>query len=540
MAGGTILRNARIWTGALERPWASAIAVAEGRIVAVGEEAEVRAAAGRCEEMDLGGRVVAPGLMDNHVHFMKGGEYLLGLDLRDAAGPEEFARRVRAAVERGERGRWITGGRWDNGLWRGGVWPHRGMIDSFSAETPIFLRRADGHAGLANGRALALAGIGRATPNPPGGVIDRDAGGEATGILRDSAAELVKAHIPKPTEGEKVAMVRAALRHAAELGVTGVCDMESPCLEVYEGLLRRGELTCRIRWYGPLEGRGRMPVLPRDVDERMLCVGGVKAFMDGSLGSRTAWLFEPFADDRGSRGLPMGGVVSGELAEGLLEADGAGLQVALHAIGDRANAEALDVAERMARVNGARDRRMRIEHAQHLRGEDVGRFGRLGVIASVQPAHVPLDGPVVEPALGAERAGRTYAFRSLLDAGARVTFGTDWPVTGLDPLANLRAAVTRGVPGFGGRAWRPEQCVGVEEGLRCMTAGNAYAMFAEGYLGRLAPGMAADLVVLSEDVFRLPRERLGEARVVMTMVAGRVVFGKAECRVQNAESRMKN
>ena len=519
-----LLHSGFIWTGHPSRPLASAVAIEAGRILSIGDDAEVRAAAGRCEEIDLKGRLVLPGFIDNHVHFMKGGEYLLGLDLRDAAGPEEFARRIREAVERGPRGRWITGGRWDNALWPGGVWPHRRLIDPFSPDTPIFVRRADGHAGLANARALALAGITRGTPNPPGGMIDRDAGGEPTGILRDSAAELVKAHIPKPTDEEKERMVRAALRHAASLGVTSVSDMDSPAFEAYRRLLARGELTCRIRWYGAIEQRDRLPAPPPEADRHMLQVGGVKAFTDGSLGSRTAWLFDPFADDPANYGLPMGGVETGELARAALEADRAGLQLAVHAIGDRANAAALDIAERLLRENGPRDRRMRIEHAQHLRAEDFVRFAQLGVIASAQPAHVPLDGPVVEPALGPARAASTYAFRSLLGAGAHLTFGTDWPVTALDPLANLQAAVTRGVPALGGPAWHPEQCLTVEESLRCMTSENARAEFAESFKGRLAPGHAADLVVLSDDIFRLPPDRISSARVEMTICGGRIVW----------------
>jgi len=530
-----LLRNGRVWTGTPALPEAEAIGIVGDRVVAVGDAARVRAALGQnAEEIDLGGRRVVPGFIDNHVHFLSGGEHLLGLDLSSADSPDDFVRRVFAAVEAHRtatvppRGGWITGGRWDNARWPGGQWPHRRLIDPFSADVPIFLRRADGHMALANTCALRLTGITRDTASPPGGSIDRDTDGEPTGILRETAMALVETRIPHSTPVEKERAIRAALAHAAALGVTGVNDFESPeVLPIYRALEAADKLTCRITYWHGIRQWEEAARLHRcgEFSGGFLRLGGVKAFMDGSLGSRTALMFTPFADEQGNCGLAAEGVEDGTLEQQIRAADGAGLQVAVHAIGDRANALTLDIVERVIRDHGARDRRLRIEHAQHLRAEDFPRFARLGVIASVQPPHILLDAPVVDRALGPERAARTYAFRTFLKVGAHLTFGTDWPVTPLAPLAGIQAAVTRApLDGSQPEGWFPEQRLTVAEALHAYTVENAYAEFQEQTKGSLAPGKLADLVVLSDDILNLPPERIRDAFVTMTIVGGRIVY----------------
>jgi predicted amidohydrolase YtcJ len=497
-------------------------------IAAVGDYKHVRKAVGpRSEEIDLGGRLLLPGFIDSHVHFLGGGGYLLGLDLRGADDPQEFVRRIREKVEQTAKGKWVSGGRWDTSKWPGRAWPHRDLIDGFSPYVPIFVRRTDGHVGLANSCALRIAGITSETPPPKGGMIDRDRDGRLTGILRDAAMGLVQKHIPEASESEKEEMIRAALDHAASLGVTSVNDLESPALKIYQKLLDAERLTCRINyWHGisRWENIAAIRLWPGFGND-LLRIGGVKAFVDGSLGARTALMFEPYNDDPGNTGPALEWTASGKLEQQMLACDSAGIQMAVHAIGDKANALLLDIIESLVREKGRRDRRIRIEHAQHLRADDFARFARLDVIASVQPSHILLDAPWAERALGHDRASRTYAFRSLLDAGVRVAFGSDWPVVPLNPMETIYAAVTR-IPLDGScpSGWIPEQCVTVEEAIRCYTAESAYAEFQERRQGSIAPGKLADLVVLSENILEIDPKSIKDVKIDMTVVGGRIVY----------------
>lgn len=528
-----VIINADIQTlaGAGSQQRASALAVRSGRISRVGGSAAIGALAGKnTRVIDARGRLLLPGFNDAHVHFMEGGFALANLDLRDAASPEEFTRRVAEWAGRTPAGRWITGGGWDHERWPGAPLPARKMIDSVTAQNPVFLSRADGHCALANSLALKLAGLTRASADPPGGVIVREPGsGEPTGLLKDAAMNVLWRVLPAPDRGEKLAAAQRATDHAAQLGVTSVQDvLAGDDVEIYRALAAAGELKTRVYAMYPI-ARWKEAAAKLDRPQSgagLVRAGGVKGFCDGSLGSATAWFFEPYLDDAGNRGLA-GEEMSpeGMLLRRVLECDRAGLQVALHAIGDRANCEVLDLFQTAAARNGERDRRFRIEHAQHLRPADIPRFGRQGVIASVQPYHAVDDGRWCGPRLGPERLKGTYAFRSLLRAGAALALGTDWTVAPLNPMLTLAAAVTRQtLDGKNPGGWLPEEKLTLEEALRAYTTGSARAEFAEREKGSIAPGQLADLVIVDKNLFAIPPEEIPTARVVLTMTGGRVVW----------------
>ena len=532
-AADLVLINGRIWTGDGKRPQAEAVACRLGRIVAVGGTAEVRVwAGGGAEVVDLGGKRVVPGFNDAHVHFLTGGQHLASVQLREARSQTDFRDRLARFAARLPQGRWITGGDWDHENWTPAEPPTRALIDPVTPDHPVFVNRLDGHMGLANSLALKLAGITRATPDPPGGAIVRDARGEPTGLLKDAAMEAVNRVIPAPSPEQIDAALRAAMRYAAENGVTSVQDMSAApeVLAAYQRLLERGELTVRVYGYQPLEGFERLAGigLRAGFGGEKLKIGGLKGFADGSLGSTTALFFEPYLDAPHTSGLPSEEMIpESRLRDRILAADRAGIQVAVHAIGDQANHIVLGMFREATERNGVRDRRFRIEHAQHLRREDVTRFGTLGVIASMQPYHAIDDGRWAEKRIGVERARWSYAFRSLLEAGAALAFGSDWYVAPMEPLMGIYAAATRRTldekrPG----GWVPEEKISVEEALRAYTWGAAYAAFDERVKGTIEAGKLADLAVLSDDILSLDPARISQARVVMTIFDGRVIYRK--------------
>ena len=512
-------------------PRASAVAVRENRISHVGRTADIRALAGRhTRVIDAEGRLLLPGFNDAHVHFLDGGFSLAGLELRDAASPEEFIRRV-AEFARGQRaGQWITGGGWDHEQWPGAPLPTRKMIDAVTPRNPVFLSRTDGHCALANSLALRLAGVTRETADAPGGLIVREpAGGEPTGLLKDAAMNAVWSVLPKPDRAAKMDAAKRATDYAARLGVTSAQDvLAGNDLEIYRALAERGELKTRVYGMYPIARWAEAASKPERPQSCAGLVrgGGVKGFSDGSLGSATAWFFEPCLDDPQNCGLPCEQMFpEGAMLRRALDADRAGLQVAIHAIGDRANFEILNLFQTVTAQNGARDRRCRIEHAQHLQAGDIPRFGQQGVIASVQPYHAADDGRWCEARLGPERLKGTYAFRSLLDTGAALALGTDWTVAPLNPMLTLAAAVTRRtLDGRHPGGWLPEQKITLEEALRAYTAGSAWAEFAERDKGSLAPGKLADLVMMDRNLFDIAPEEIQGARVVLTMMDGRIVW----------------
>jgi predicted amidohydrolase YtcJ len=539
-----ILLHGKVWTGE-PAPGSSAtriveaVAIANGRILAVGSDEEIAAYKGpNTAVIDLKGRLAVPGLTDSHAHFIQGGFQLLSVDLKDARSEEEFVRRIAEKARTLPPGRWMQGGDWDEEAWPSENLPTRWLIDSVTPRTPVFISRYDGHAVLANSLALQLAGISKETPDPAGGVIVRDPkSGEPTGVLKDEAQDLVAKVIPRPSQTEMEEALRAALKEAARVGLTSIHDITvGP--EAWNGnftgeieLLRRAELegwlTCRIYAITPIANWKNLEQagISHDMGSDFLEMGAVKAFADGSLGSRTAWMFKPYDDDPSNSGLPMPIMAPpAKLEEIAGQADQAGIQICTHAIGDRAISSLLDIYERIGGEHPA-EHRFRVEHAQHGRPEDFARFGKLGIVASMQPYHAIDDGRWAEKRIGHERARSSYAWKSMLDAGARLAFGSDWPVAPLDPLSGFYAAVTRAtLDGKNPGGWFPEQRLTVEEALRAYTLGAAYAAFQEKEKGTISPGKLADVVVLSEDLFRIPPERIKDVRVEITLVGGRVVY----------------
>jgi len=526
-----IIFNASVHTMDTARPTAQALAINGNRIIAVGANNEIQRLAGKSTSViDARGQLVLPGFNDAHVHFMSGGFQLASVDLRNASTPQEFAERIRDFAARLPKGTWITGGDWDHERWPDAKLPIRELIDQYTPNTPVFVNRLDGHMALANSLALKLAGVTRATKDPDGGIIVRDPKtGEPTGILKDAAQSFVWKVIPAPSFEEKLAAARAATNHAATLGVTSVQDMSAGVdVGVYQTLVDRAELKTRIYAVWPLPRWERLAQtgVRAHFGSAMLRTGGLKGFADGSLGSTTALFFEPYRDAPDTSGIPSDEMFpEGAMLERVRGADRAGLQVLIHAIGDRANDIILSIYEQVENENGAKDRRFRIEHAQHLRQQDIPRFARDQVIASMQPYHAIDDGRWAEKRIGRDRAKTTYAFRSLLDSGATLAFGTDWTVAPLDPMLTIYAAVTRRtLDGKNPNGWIPEQKISVEEAVRAYTVGSAVAEFQENEKGTITPGKLADLVILSRDIFKIDPHEIERVKVVVTIMDGRVVY----------------
>ncbi|MFN8061401.1 MAG: amidohydrolase [Vicinamibacterales bacterium] len=526
-----VVVNARIWTGDVSRPWAEALAVTGDRISAVGSTADIEAAAGGARLVNAGGRLVTPGFIDSHVHFRDGGFRLASVQLRDAPTPQVFTARIEAFAATVPAGTWIQGGDWNHELW-GGELPRREWIDAVTPNHPVWVHRLDGHMALANSAALQAAGITRATKDVEGGAIVRDAKGDPTGVLKDNAMGLVDKVVPEPSAEMNARALAAAMAYVNARGVTSVHHMGSWLdLETFARAHAEHALTTRIyaavpldswerlqtavaaKQYGGADGRG----------DEWLGVGGLKGFVDGSLGSHTAAMLDPFTDAPKDRGFFVN--TPDHLYEWTSRADKAGLHVMVHAIGDRANRTILDIYERVARENGPRDRRFRVEHAQHPTAVDIARFGALGVIASMQPYHAIDDGVWADKVLGPERVKTTYAFRSFLDANARLAFSSDWFVAPPTPLEGIYAAVTRRtLDGKHPDGWVPEQKIAVEDALRAYTTTAAYASFDESRKGTIASGLLADFVMLDRDIFTVAPAEIREANVLLTVVGGKTVY----------------
>lgn len=515
--------NARVWTGQSATHRSDAIGVVGTRIAVLGGPA-VRARIGRgTQVIDLQGAFVVPGLIDCHTHFTKASLMLSQASLRDADTPAEFTRRVGEAARALAPGQWLEGGNWDADRW-GGELPSRKWIDPVTPNTPVAVIRYDLHMLLLNSLALKLAGIDRNTPDVPGGVIERDANGDPTGIVKDAAKDLVIRAIGSPSD----AQIDTAIRHGIELGLSkGVTQIHTPELDwiTHDALTRirgRGETDIRFYSFVPLKDWERLATLVRDRGrgDEWVRWGGCKVVFDGSLGSRTALFYEPYLDDPKTRGI----IVTDprDLERWMMAADAAGLQVTAHAIGDRANDIVLDTMARVAKANGPRDRRFRIEHAQHLRPDAIPRFARQQVIASVQPYHAVDDGRWAINRIGPKRLETTYAFHSLLASGAHVALGSDWPVAPLDPLTGISAAVLREtLDGRNPNGWYPEQRITLAQALAGYTREGAYAGFTERKQGTIAPGFDADLAVIDRDLFAIDPETITGAKVLRTIVGGR-------------------
>ncbi len=527
--------NARVWTANPAQPEAQAIAAEGDRIVAVGTDGEVRARIGPATRvLDAGGRRVVPGLIDCHTHIVGAGLQLARLQLRDVRGREEFVAAVADAARGAPPGQWVLGGRWSVESWATPEQPTKEWIDPVTGNVPTFLTRMDGHQALVNSAALRLAGIDAAgPPDPAGGEIERDpATGQPTGILKDDAMELVRQHIPPITDEQRREALLQAMRHANRYGVTSVHDMSEPAdLACFANARDAGQATVRIRSFISAEDWAPHFDTARGFhNDDWVTVAGFKGFLDGSLGSRTAHMHEPYADAGPDEKYPCGLLVAmadppEKIRRRIAEADRRGYQVVVHAIGDRANTLLLDC---YAALGGARHRRTRhrAEHAQHLTKEDLARFNRLGVIPSMQPLHKADDGRYAETAIGPERIKTSYAYRSLLDAGAKLCFGSDWPVVSVNPFEGVAAAVTART--LEGEVWLPEQSLSVAEALRAYTADAAYAGFSEQRLGTLEPGKLADIVILDRDPFAVTADELGRIKVTQTIVGGHVVWDADE------------
>ncbi|RCV29090.1 hypothetical protein SETIT_5G455500v2 [Setaria italica] len=531
-----ILANATIYTADPARPFAAAMAVRAGRVLRVGTYESVRELKGRhTYELNLSGNVVLPGFIDSHVHFIEGGLQLARMPLRGVRSKDDFISRVKEATRDKHPGQWILGGGWNNDVW-GGDFPAAAWLDDISPDNPVWLSRVDGHVGVANSVAMKIAGIDRSTNDPIGGTIMRTAEGEPTGLLVDTAMKLMFDVIEKVSIHERREALLRASRHALMRGVTTVVDLGSyfpgassekawqDFSDVYEWAHSMQKMMIRVCLFFPMPTWSRVSDLIGENGRSLsqwIHLGGVKAFLDGSLGSSSALFHEPYEGDPDNYGLQVTDMDN--LLNRTLESDRSGLQVAVHAIGDKANDMLLDMVEKVVDLNGMKDRRFRIEHAQHLAPGAANRFGKHGTIASVQPDHLLDDADSAAKKIGLERAERSsYTFRSLLAGGAQLAFGSDWPVSDINPLQAIQTAMSRKPPGWEA-PWIPAERLSLDESLKAHTIHAAYACFLDHAVGSLFQGKYADFVVLPstswDDFARdLP------AHVLATYVSGKLAY----------------
>lgn len=529
-----ILYNGKLHTQDANYPRATAIAIRANRILTVGSDSEVRALAGsHIRQIDLSGRLVLPGMTDSHFHYYDWALNRQRLKLAETTSLSDLRLHVKQAAQNIPNGGWILGQGWNETRWPDPRLITRPDLDDLTPNHPVILWRSDMHLAVANSLALRAANISTETPDPPQGVIDRDASGQPTGVLRELAINLVRAVIPPPAEDEKVEAIRAGFTELHRLGLTGVHDYRimggedgSPAFRAYQRLQVSGELRMRMWMLLPSERLNQAIALGlrTGFGDDCLRVGHVKFFSDGSQGARTAWLLEEY-EDIPSCGMPL--TPMNKIIDAIHRAHKAGLAVAIHAIGDRANRELVTAFEQVLsrEKSNAPSAPHRIEHLQNIRPEDVLRLGRLGVVASVQPIHVPDDFPMIEKSVG-PRGCWTYPFRDLLAAGVPLAFGSDCPVADPNPLWGIHAAVTRqmrdGTP-VGG--WYPDQRLSVTEAVWGFTIGAARVSGREAELGSLTPGKLADLVVLDRNIFEIDPMEIAQAQVAMTIFDGQIVFG---------------
>jgi hypothetical protein len=528
MQADLVLFNGDIHTMDAAVPRAQAMAISGNRVLATGSSDEMRGLlASDGQAVDLRGRTVVPGFTDSHLHFMSYGLSLMQIDLAEVPSLEEALDRVAARAESTPAGQWLTGRGWDHTLWEGGDFPTRQDLDRIAPEHPVWLRRKCGHAGWANTRALELAGITSETPDPPGGAIDHEPEtGQPTGILKETAMDLVADLFDEPSLDEAASAIKVATANAHKHGLVGVHTMEGAvAFRAFQQLEMDGELGMRILIQIPEENLDAaiQAGLRSGFGNECLRIGGLKAFADGALGARTAFMLEPFEGEPNNYGIAVSDAQ--HLRKVVGKASRAGIAAFVHAIGDRANREVLDAVEASRQAGEGPGLRHRIEHTQLLHPDDIPRLAELGVIASMQPIHATQDMLVADELWGDRSAG-AYAFRSLLDSGAVLAFGSDSPVEDLNVMKGIHAAVTRrradGSPGAEG--WYPEQRLTVAESVYAYTAGAAFASGEEAIKGALAPGKLADLVVLSQDIFTIDPMAILDTEVVATMFDGEFVY----------------
>ncbi|HZQ68604.1 MAG TPA: amidohydrolase [Terriglobales bacterium] len=507
------------------------MAILGDRIVAVGSNQEVNRWRGpKTQGIDANGKLLLPGFNDAHVHFVDGGASLDSVHLNDAGSAQEFSHRIAQQARKVAKGEWVLGGEWDETKWTPATLPTKELLDPLTPDTPVFVTRYDGHEALANSVVLRLAGITAKTPDPPGGVIVRDAQGNPTGVVKDAAQDLVFKVMPPLTHDQRVRIVKRAMAHAASLGVTSVQHMNPDYADiaVYSELRQRGELITRI-YAAPLipgvDDQVRIGIRHAFGDS-YLRLGALKSYADGSLGSGTAYFYEPYLNTPNNRGLLSDTMQPLSLMrERMMRADAAGLQLCTHAIGDEGISIILDLYAEITKAHGEADRRFRIEHAQHMAAKDFDRFAQLHVIASMQPYHAIDDGRWAESRIGHDRASRTYAFRTFLDHGVRLAFGTDWNVAPLNPMLGLYGAVTRAtLDGKNPNGWFPEQKITLKEAIEAYTMGSAYAEFQEKEKGSITPGKLADMVILSDDLFSIDPVKIRDVAVLKTILGGKIIY----------------
>ncbi len=514
----------KIWTSNEKQPYAEAMAISGDTVVAVGTKAEIEKWKGdnTTEVIASEGQLIVPGFIDTHTHFVDGGFGLSSVQLRDAKNPKEFIQRIADYAKTLQPGAWIRNGDWDHENW-GGELPQKEWIDSVTKNNPVWINRLDGHMSLANSAALKAAKVDDKVKEVMGGAIVRNKG-KITGIFKDNAQFLIEQAVPTPSDEQLDRALDAAMNHVASKGVTSAHNM-SGYMETFERAHAQNKMITRI-YAGMLlpdwkildekikkEGRG----------DKWLRIGNLKQFVDGSLGSHTAAFFKPFTDTPKDSGFFI--TKEEELYRGIKSADSAGLQLMVHAIGDKAIHTLLNIYERVEKENGAKDRRFRIEHAQHIAPADIDRFKTLGVIASMQPYHAIDDGRWAEKVIGYERGETTYAFGSLFKAGATVAFGSDWFVAPPTPLEGIYAAVTRRtLDDKNPDGWMPDQKISVEQALKGYTLNGAYASFEENIKGSLESGKLADYVILEKDITKIDPVEIRNVKVLKTVVGGKVVY----------------
>jgi predicted amidohydrolase YtcJ len=529
-----VFLHGRIYTNDPAQPWADAMAIQEGKIRCVGKLDYVLLECGgndpTAETIQLKGKFLMPGFNDAHVHLGAAGAAMLSVRLNGVTSIEELQKRVADAVAQHKEGEWITGSGWDHTLWADKKFPNKQELDAVAPKNPVFLVHVSGHVAVANTLALVHGEIKQDTPNPPGGMIERDADGQATGMLEeDSAMSLVSARIPDLKTDQRRHGIQMVLEDAAKNGVTSAQDNSDWAdYLVYVQLKEEGKLTLRItEWLPFMESMDQLLNMRAQggTKDPWLKTGALKGFTDGALGSRTAAMLAPYSDDPSTSGILTNDPE--KLRTMAIERDKAGFQINFHAIGDRANRVALDVFESVAKANGPRDRRDRVEHAQVLAPEDLPRFAQLKVIASMQPSHETSDMRWAGARLGPDRSKGAYAWASLQKSGARLAFGTDYPVEPINPMRGLYACVTRELPDGGpAGAWQPQEKISLDDCIRAYTSGAAYAQFEEGKKGELKAGEYADFIVLSNDLTKIPPQQITKTTVLLTVVGGRTVYAQ--------------
>lgn len=519
-AANTVIVNARAWTGNPAQPWVETIVIKDSRIAAVGDSTLSERHA-NYDIIDAGGKLVLPGFIDNHTHFMDGAASLVSIDTQSAQSSQAFVDTVRDFADSLPPGEWITGGLWDHEAWDGEL-PRRDWIDAHTERQPLFLMRTDGHMALANSFALELAGVTDDTPDPEGGLIVRDKSGVATGVLKDKAMDAVLNVIPAISQEQADRTFDAGIAEALQNGVTQIHNMSNwDNIAIFERAKAAGRLKIRTYYFPHISFRHKLAKRIEETGkgDEWLRFGGVKELVDGSLGSTTAWFYDPYTDQPDTRGFPL--MKMEALKQSLEESHAYGLQLAVHGIGDQTNDEILKLFAKI----GVKGRRPRIEHAQHLTAGAIERFAELGVVPSMHPYHAIDDGRWAEKRIGAARLKGTYAFKSLLDANAKLSFGSDWSVAPLNPLSGIYAAVTRRtLDGKNPRGWVPQQKISVEQAVIAYTVNNAWVGYQEDDLGTIEAGKMADLVILDENIFDIAPEKIIDTKIALTMIGGNVMY----------------